>query len=356
MRVHSLSGRAFWAIFGLAWLAYGGLVVSVMLAEGGSLTHVVWVTGGSVLAYALPAAVIAWRRRDLIRPELSVLRTIGLHVVVGLVYAAVAGAATVAIYGSDPLAEGSGGASVFVTRVLSGLFLYVILVGYLAWAVSLERIEESRALAAREAVLRARAEAKALRAQFNPHFVFNTLHSLMLLVRADPPAAEQAIEDVAELIRYASILQRQEIDAVPLEKELAVARRYLALEKLRLADRLRVEWDVEDEARGRMLPPFSLQTLLENAIKHGLSPRPEGGSVRIEVALEGEGEGDMLVTVQDDGEGADPEEVAGAAGRGLDLVRQRLVNLYGDRGDLTWSTGPSEGFRATLRVPPGGRT
>lgn len=199
-----------------------------------------------------------------------------------------------------------------------------------------------------EAVLRAKAEAKALRAQFNPHFVFNTLHSLMLLVRADPETAERAIEDVAELIRYASTLQRRGVDQVPLSKELEFARRYVALEKLRLADRLRVEWIVEDGLDDAVVPAFSLQTLLENAIKHGISPRPRGGCVRIRAAQRN---GGLLLAVEDDGAGSDPGVVGTADGRGLHLLEQRIAAVYGGDAALSWKTALDEGFTATVRLP-----
>jgi len=236
----------------------------------------------------------------------------------------------------------------FLLRVVGSLFLYAILDGFLMWAESIQRVHESRALAAREAMLRAQAEAKSLRAQFNPHFVFNTLHSLMLLVRADPATAERAIEDVAELIRYASVLQRRDVDLVPLAKELEVARRYVALEKLRLEERLRVVWEVEVEPGSVMVPAFALQTLLDNAVRHGLETRPEGGTVRVGAAAH---DHLLTLTVADDGQGARPEVVAMASGHGLQLLARRLAALYGDAASVSWTTSPGEGFTATVRFP-----
>jgi LytS/YehU family sensor histidine kinase len=226
--------------------------------------------------------------------------------------------------------------------------LYTVLAGFMMWSESLHRVQESRALAARESVLRAQAEAKAVRAQFNPHFVFNTLHSLMLLVRADPSAAERAIEDVASLIRYASILERRNQDVVPLGEELEIARRYMGLEALRLSDRMTVEWEIEADLERVGVPPFSLQTLLENAIKHGISPREEGGSVRVQVRREG---GHLVISVEDDGLGAESEAVKEAEGKGLDLLRRRVSTLFGDKASLGWDTSPGDGFTVVLRLP-----
>ena len=216
------------------------------------------------------------------------------------------------------------------------------------WSESLHRVEESRALAARESMLRAEAEAKAVRAQFNPHFVFNTLHSLMLLVRADPTAAERAIEDVASLIRYASILERRDQDVVPLGEELEIARRYIGLEALRLSDRLRVEWDVDEELERTAVPPFSLQTLLENAIKHGISPKEEGGAIQVGIRRHRDF---LAISVDDDGMGSEPESVQKAEGKGLHLLERRVSTLFGDTASLTWKTSPGKGFSALLRLP-----
>ena len=197
-------------------------------------------------------------------------------------------------------------------------------------------------------MLRAEAEAKAVRAQFNPHFVFNTLHSLMLLVRADPGTAERAIEDVAALIRYAAVLERRDLDSVPLGQELEIARRYLGLESLRLSERMNVAWEIDPDLETVAVPPFSLQTLLENAIKHGIAPKEEGGRIRIRIREE---EGVLAIEVEDDGLGAAPETVRAAEGKGLNLLGRRVATLFGDAASLTWKTSPRKGFSALLRVP-----
>ena len=197
-------------------------------------------------------------------------------------------------------------------------------------------------------MLRAEAEAKAIRAQFNPHFVFNTLHSLMLLVRKDPETAEQAIEDVAGLIRYASTLQRREIDQVSLGKELEFAQRYVSLEQLRLADRLDVRWTVDPDSRDVLVPAFALQTLVENAIKHGIAPKPEGGTLSVEAELQ---PGRLRLAVADDGMGAEPSAVLGNGGSGLELLRRRLRSVYGGTARLDWDATPGAGFTARLTLP-----
>jgi LytS/YehU family sensor histidine kinase len=287
-----------------------------------------------------------------VNPEHPVLRTGGTLLITGILFAALSAlCSTLLIRALDlenVLLRGAEPRLLFPKLVVYAIVLFAILVGFLMWTVSAERVQESRAIAAREAVLRAKAEAKALRAQFNPHFVFNTLHSLMLLVREDPGTAEQAIEDVASLIRYASSLERRGQDVVPLSQEVEIARKYLALESLRLEDRMEVVWEVADELGDVAVPAFALQTLLENAIKHGLSPKPEGGTITIRVRAEGER---MSLTVGDDGMGAVASEVVASDGNGLTLLGHRLLGLYGDAASSTWHTEPGRGFTVTLEWP-----
>lgn len=346
-------GRGFWLAFTAGWTLYAGLIVVATIAEGESPA----VSLATVVAVAVPAAlvgaVVAGRRRDLLRPDRSLRRTAGLHAVTGLAYATVCVVLThLAVRALGPVVPEVlqwVETPVYVHGV-TYLFLYVLLAGFLMWTESIARVQESRAVAAREAMLRAQAEATAVRARFNPHFVFNTLHSLLLLVRAEPETAERAIEDVAALIRYASRLEKEELDQVPLEEEMAFARRYLALEELRLADRLRVSWDVDESLGRTRVPAFSLQTLLENAVKHGVAPRPSGGMVRVGAVRE---DGVVVLSVEDDGAGADAAEVDESGGRGLRLLRERVRVLYGGEGRMSWRTRPGAGFRAEIRVPDG---
>jgi hypothetical protein len=346
--VPALGRGRFWLTFASGWLAYLGLLSISIVFEGQPASPILLMTAGP----ALMAILLASRRRALANPDRPLFRTAGLLALVGLLYALSSAFLSLflmwAVPSSPSLLWEEGTVKTLVSLTFYSLILYAVLAGFLLWSESLERIQESRAMVAREAVLRAEAEAKALRAQFNPHFVFNTLHSLMLLVREDPGTAERAIEDVASLIRYASTLERRGQDTVALGQELEMARRYLALEALRLEDRLTVVWEVDPELEGTAIPAFALQTLLENAIKHGLSPKPEGGRIRVAARR---GEGRMILRVEDDGMGADPGTVSASEGSGLRLLERRLDGLYGDTASLTWRTAPGEGFDVELRWP-----
>jgi hypothetical protein len=340
--------RGFWIFFSIGWLLYAALMAFTSVLEG----HPLIPHTATALPPAAFAMVVASRRRHLLNPDWPIRRTVGLHFVIGIGYAILSALGTVglvSLFGAmESIFPGQEpGAAVLVFSSYYFL-LYGVFAGFMMWSESLHRVEESRELAARESVLRAEAEAKAVRAQFNPHFVFNTLHSLMLLVRADPKAAEEAIEDVASLIRYASVLERRDQDVVSLGEELEIARRYIGLESLRLSDRLSVEWAIEPVTERKAIPPFSLQVLLENAIKHGISPKPEGGSIQVRVANEGE---HLAIRVEDDGMGADPASVSQAEGNGLHLLRSRVATLFGETASLDWTTSPGAGFSAVLKLP-----
>jgi len=123
-----------------------------------------------------------------------------------------------------------------------------------------------------------------LQARIRPHFLFNTLNSAVALVREDPARAEAILEDLGDLFRHA-LAERGE--AVTLADEIGLARRYLAIEQVRFGDRLQVEWALDPRAEGARVPPLVLQPLVENAVKHGVEPSPDGAQVRISTQRRG---------------------------------------------------------------------
>ncbi len=127
----------------------------------------------------------------------------------------------------------------------------------------------------------AEARLQALTARIRPHFLFNSLNAVLSLIRAEPRRAETALEELAELFR---VLMRDPRDLLPLAEEIALCRQYLDLEKLRLGERLRVEWELVDVPQNMLVPPLMLQPLLENAVYHGVEPAGEGGTVRLRLA------------------------------------------------------------------------
>jgi LytS/YehU family sensor histidine kinase len=196
--------------------------------------------------------------------------------------------------------------------------------------------------------LRIDAELRALRAQLNPHFLFNTLHSITALVRLDPSDGERALEQFATLLRYVLDVNRNRGEEVPLEEELGFVRTYLALEQLRLGHRLKLVEDIDSDTLECLVLGFSLQPLVENAIRYGIAPRAGEGTLRISADIVGE---QLVLEVADDGAGADAAMVAKASGVGLSAVRQRLETRWGSDARMEIVTAPRNGFLVRLTVP-----
>jgi LytS/YehU family sensor histidine kinase len=233
-------------------------------------------------------------------------------------------------------------------QVVSGLFIYGIVAGVAhAWSVT-RRLRREHEAAARAEALRARAELNALRAQMNPHFLFNTLHSISALVRSDPHAVEHALERLGALLRRLLDVNRAGADQIALAEEWDIVRDQLELETLRFGDRLRIDEQIEPDALECLLPVFTLQPLVENAIRHAVAMRTQTCVVRIRAAVHDE---QLILEVTDDGPGADPRVVHAAPGLGLSAVRQRLLALYGDRAGVRIAAAPGRGFSVRVTMP-----
>jgi LytS/YehU family sensor histidine kinase len=197
--------------------------------------------------------------------------------------------------------------------------------------------------------LAARAELDAMRAQIRPHFLFNTLNSIHSFVRADPARAESVIEQLSELMR--SVLASPDEDMIPLEKELNTVKNYLAIEKARYGDRLIYTIDVPPVLENWMIPPFSIQPLVENVMKHGVDAQFEPVTLSIQAeSIQATAHGKLIsIQVIDDGPGL------AATNRGLGMamknIKARLTRLYGDEANLSLVTNKSGGLTATLTVP-----
>jgi two-component system, LytTR family, sensor histidine kinase AlgZ len=140
------------------------------------------------------------------------------------------------------------------------------------------------ARAAGRAPASANARLAELQSRIRPHFLFNTLNSAIALVRAEPARAEAVLEDLAELFRSALVDRG---DAVSLEQEITLAKRYLEIEQVRFGDRLRVQWVIDEAANAALVPPLVLQPLVENAVKHGVEPSTKGADIKISTQKRG---------------------------------------------------------------------
>ena len=214
-------------------------------------------------------------------------------------------------------------------------------------------VDRARAVEQARAEL-AQAELKALRAQIHPHFLFNTLNSIASLISVNPRAAEETTTQLADVFRYT--LRASGLDRVPLGDELAFLRNVLAIEQTRFGERLHVVEDLEPGLESILVPGLLLQPIVENAVRHGIGARVQGGTVRIAVrrATSAAGEPLLVVTIEDDGPGFDPSAPpstgGSGAGFGLHSVRERL-RVAGPPHALAIETPPAGGTRIVITLP-----
>ncbi len=196
----------------------------------------------------------------------------------------------------------------------------------------------------------ARAELRALRAQISPHFIYNALAAVAAFIHSRPEEARELLTEFAEFIRYAFARQRA---YVTVADELRYVEKYLRLEQARFGERLKVRVQVDPEVLQAVLPVLSLQPLVENAVRHGVERKQEGGLVSIEGIDLGN---DVALRVSDDGEGIDPararDALAGEGpGIGLGNVHGRLLSTFGEGYGLQVESGPGRGTTVVMTLP-----
>ena len=203
--------------------------------------------------------------------------------------------------------------------------------------------EKSRA----ETVERQIAEARLrlLQAQIEPHFLFNTLANLQALIPADPARAQLMLDHLNEFLHAALAASRKERNS--LADEFALLRDYLEILAIRMDKRLRYRLDLPESLAAAEMPPMLLQPLVENAVKHGLEPKIDGGEIAVRASA---GDGRLVLEVTDTGLGLGAAPTAGT-GAGIAQVRERLAAVYGGSASLEFAGNPGGGVAATLRLP-----
>lgn len=189
------------------------------------------------------------------------------------------------------------------------------------------------------------AQLSALQTQLNPHFLFNALNTVAALVRADPHAAEDTVDHLAHVLRRT--LDRSSRSFSTVDDEVDYLEAYLSVERERFGERLTVEWSIDPATRACKIPPMTLQPLVENALKHGIGGRLEGGTITIRSGLDGSV---LVLQVADDGAGFVPYY---REGTGLRNLRERLATLYGDESLLGIGKN-GVGATVTVRIPTTG--
>ncbi len=224
-----------------------------------------------------------------------------------------------------------------------GIVLYLASAAFYYLLIALQRAQKAEAEHLQLRMLAQEAELKALRAQLNPHFLFNSLNSISALTSVDAKRAREMCLLLSDFLRKS--LGLGERRQVALREELDLVRAYLSIEQIRFGERLKVAWDIAPEAEGALVPTLLLQPLVENAIKHGISALPEGGELRLQARVQ---QGTVTFTV--DNPATQDAPLKPGLGMGLRQVRQRLWGRYPDR--CRFESGYEEGrHRVVLTFP-----
>lgn len=241
---------------------------------------------------------------------------------------------------------------IIIGTAMSGLFVYALIAG-IGVTLSFRRRMYERDAAA------TRAELAALRARIEPHFLYNALESITALIHKDPDAAEEAVARLGSALRRLLArdedgrdtdprLARSTDGLVALADELGYVRDTLFIEQLRMGDRLTVIERIAPETLDYAVPALTLQPLVENAVQHGLSPRPSGGTLSIVSRLEKDR---LVLEVSDDGVGASEEHLRNAPGLGLDHLERRLASHFGERSSFDIVATAGQGVSIRLVIP-----
>ncbi|MBZ2206906.1 sensor histidine kinase [Massilia soli] len=235
----------------------------------------------------------------------------------------------------------------FVSLLLLALFATKALMGGKKRAEA--ETQNANAAAERESMQRQLSEARMqmMQAQVEPHFLFNTLASVEYLIETNPPRASAMQRSLIQYLRAVLPQMRDNAVVTNLGREADMVKAYLNLLKMRMEERLTVDMQIPDELRSAAFPPMMLQSMVENAIKHGLECKPEGGTLKIVAEVAGS---KLRVIVSDDGVGFGVHPSDGT-GLGLPTIRERLKLLHGDQGKLTITANAPSGVIATIEVP-----
>ena len=335
------------AIYLLAWLVIG-LLLALGLGRGGDwLTAVAFFVPLGV-AYAL-ITQSAWY----VCRIFPLVRARGWHVAVSQICAAVfASAVWVAMAGAwartlSVVGLESAGAAMYQTQrpllFVVGALLFWLVSIFFYLLIAFDASKEAERANLQLTLLAREAELRALRAQIDPHFIFNSLHSISALTTSDAAAARRMCLLLADFLR--ETLRLGGNDQIPLSEELALADRFLAIEQVRLGQRLNIERETDPAAATCLVPPLLLQPLVENAVNHGVAQLVEGGTIRVAASRAG---ATLTITLENP---CDPERPrTRGVGLGLDLLRKRLTNQYG-ASDAVYAQEQAGQFRVEIRIP-----
>lgn len=354
---------------GRLWLVIAAACIVPAVLDG-SLTYVQARLGGRVPAWqevfwqanewlilgALTPLVYWLARRYPLRPPIvgrNLLAHVGGALLLCIGWAS-AGASLRWVLGIGPtqITKTQHLAGWLLTTIPWGTFMYFTTLGCVHAFAYFVEAKEREAQTARLAAQVAEARLGALRMQLHPHFLFNSLNAVTVLVRdQDTAAAGRMLELLSDVLRQ--VLRSDQSHEVSLADELDFLERYLAIEQVRFSDRLRVRFDVDESLLDATVPEFLLQPLVENALRHGIAKRADAGVVEVSARRDGES---LVLSVADNGPGPEAASARDDHGNGLGLanIRERLTTLYGKRARLELQPRPESeggGTLATVRIP-----
>ena len=327
------------------WYRFDGMPV-------GFLRALVW-QGVIYFTWAAATPLIAWAGRRFVVGSNPWLRSLPAYIAASVVlvpaHALLVAFTTWIARPVPPAGRGSwqnSWGALVLERLPIDLLIYWAIVGALYALVHYRALrQQERAAAAMETQL-ARAGLHALSSQLQPHFLFNALQGISTLVRRRPDDAVRMIAHLGDLLR--ETLRRAHEPEVPLREEVALLRHYLAIEQIRLGNRLHVTFDVEPAAQECSVPGLLLQPIVENAVRHGLSEKPEGGCITIRASV---ARGRLRLSVEDSGVGL-PSGNQPREGVGLSITRERLEQLHGVAASFSVaSRAGGEGVLVTIELP-----
>jgi two-component system LytT family sensor kinase len=349
-----------WLLVSAAWLGPAILAAFQAFVQGrlgnrdpATWRSIIW-EGGDWLLYAFLTPAVFWvaRRFPLTRHHL--VRNVLVHIVASIALCAAWAGGGVLLWRAifhEPLTPWGGGAlGWFVTSLPFGVAVYFAVVGVQHAAFYFLEARRRETQSAQLAAQLADARLRALRMQMQPHFLYNSLNAITVILRdRDTVTATRMLEHLGDMLRR--VLRSDGPQEVTLADEVTFLRQLLAIEEVRFADRLRPEFDVDASLFNAAVPEFVLQPLVENALRHGLAKRVAATMLRVAARREGD---QLVLVVTDDGPGPPEGPVNAwerAEGVGLANTRERLAVLYGAAASLTLAPMPGGGAVATVRIP-----
>jgi two-component system LytT family sensor kinase len=355
-----------WAFYLIAWTLVGSIYMGQNLMRRfywddpnpwADLRY--WVANIYLSALLTPLIVWAGRRWPLDRPNLA--RLLALHLALSVAWACARISLETAFHLtwnefwpiSPPVNLRSEVTLLFIFGFHTGILTYWVVLSIQSAFRNYARFQEREQAALRSDLRASQLETQvaqarlgALKAQLQPHFLFNTLNAIVVLVRQHKgQQAEETLARFSDLLR--AVLADMDTQEVTLARELEYLRLYLSIEQLRFSDRLHVEISVEPELLDAAVPHMGLQPIVENAIHHGIGQRATSGTIQIRAKLAGTA---LHVTVRDDGPGFTGNG-AGGLKLGLANTRARLKQLYGDASELRTETASGGGALVTMILP-----